>query len=276
MSEGTLAQVLAGEATWCVVTGENGPVLASMPPKSVGHVIMDPPYSEHVHGKSRAGARKVPLSGRGGEVKRCDLARRVDLGFASITGDEIETMAGHCERLATRWSLAFSDVESCHLWRGAFTSAGLDFCRTGAWIKVGATPQFTGDRPAAGFEAITIVHPKGKKRWNGGGSHAVWAEPIALNRGGNGSRPDHPTVKPTPLLETLVSLFTDPGDLILDPYAGSGTTGVAALRLGRRCIMVEREPKWAELARERCRAEESGSTLRARQAGQVPMFGGGV
>ena len=83
----------------------------------------------------------------------------------------------------------------------------------------------------------------------------------------------HPTQKPAELIGAQVEAFTDPNDLILDPFAGSGTTGVAALRLGRRVILIEREPKWAELSRERCRAEASDSTLAAARAGQVPLFG---
>ncbi len=55
----------------------------------------------------------------------------------------------------------------------------------------------------------------------------------------------HPTEKPLRLMEWLVS-FTDPGELILDPFAGSMTTLVAAKRLGRRAIGIEREEKWCE------------------------------
>ena len=85
------------------------------------------------------------------------------------------------------------------------------------------------------------------------------------------------------LMLALVADFTDgatdldavvglPGDLILDPFAGSGTTGVAALRLGRRCILIEKDPKYAALCRERMTAEESSSTLQAKRAGQEPLF----
>lgn len=51
----------------------------------------------------------------------------------------------------------------------------------------------------------------------------------------------HPTVKPVDLMAWLVRLITPPGGQVLDPFAGSGTTGVAALREGMRCILVERE-----------------------------------
>jgi site-specific DNA-methyltransferase (adenine-specific) len=64
-----------------------------------------------------------------------------------------------------------------------------------------------------------------------------------------GSR--HPTVKPVELMKWLVSLVTPPGGLVLDPFAGSGTTGVAALAAGRGCILIEREASYFADIRER-------------------------
>lgn len=52
-------------------------------------------------------------------------------------------------------------------------------------------------------------------------------------------------------MEVLVRLFSDPGELILDPFAGSGTTGVAAVRLGRRFVGWEMNPVYADIARRR-------------------------
>lgn len=139
-------------------------------------------------------------------------------------------------------------------------------------MKLGAPPQFTGDRPATAAEAIQISHPRSRKRWNGGGKHGVWAHPIELNRGGANKRL-HTTQKPVPLMLDLVTDFTDAGDLILDPFAGSGTTGVAAPRLGRRFIGVEKSPEYASIARERLTAETQGLTLRDARAGQRSLFG---
>jgi DNA modification methylase len=71
-----------------------------------------------------------------------------------------------------------------------------------------------------------------------------------VNKGGD-VRTGHQTQKPLALMEILVRLFSDPGELILDPFAGSGTTGVAAVRLGRRFIGWEMSPEYAEIARRR-------------------------
>lgn len=80
------------------------------------------------------------------------------------------------------------------------------------------------------------------------------------------------TQKPLPLMLELVSLFTDPGDLILDPFCGSGTTGIAALRLGRRFVGIEKNESMAELARERIQADLDGSSLHASRNGQGALF----
>jgi DNA modification methylase len=211
----------------------------------VDHVITDPPYSEHVHSKSRRG-QSLPDAG---EFHAC-ISRARELGFDSISPDLMQTVASAFARLARRWVLVFSDVELTADWRSSLTNAGLDYVRTGAWVKLNATPQFTGDRPASGFEAVTIVHPSGRKRWNGGGSHALWTEPIVINRGGLTPRL-HTTQKPIGLMRRLVEQFTDPGDIVLDAFAGSGTTLRAAKDLGRRAIGIELDERYCEIAARR-------------------------
>lgn len=243
--------------------------MATLTDRSVDVVITDPPYSDTVHSKSRSG-RKLPDV----DTFECRARRAVDFGFDAITQDQIEACADQFARLANRWVLVFCDVESSHLWRGALTSAGLEYIRTGAWVKERGTPQFTGDRPGVGFEAVVIAHRPGRKRWNGGGHAASWSHPVVANCNGHRHDRVHTTQKPIGLMLDLVRLFSDPGELVVDPFAGSGTTGVAAVRLGRRFAGAEQQEKYVTIARERIAAEQAGSTLAASQAGQVPMFGG--
>ena len=58
----------------------------------------------------------------------------------------------------------------------------------------------------------------------------------------------HPTVKPLPLMRRYVSICTNMAQTILDPFMGSGTTGVAAVQMGRDFIGIEREPKYFDIA----------------------------
>ncbi|MPY67703.1 site-specific DNA-methyltransferase [Deinococcus sp. SDU3-2] len=68
-------------------------------------------------------------------------------------------------------------------------------------------------------------------------------------------KPQHPTQKPTALFEYLIKTYTQPGDLVLDNVAGSGTTGVAALRTGRRAVLMEQDEKYIEVIRQRLAKE---------------------
>jgi len=83
---------------------------------------------------------------------------------------------------------------------------------------------------------------------------------------------EHPNEKPVSLMRALIAKC--PPGVILDPFAGSGTTGVAALREGRSVVLIEKDPRWAALARERMLAESEDSTLQARRAGQLSLTGG--
>ncbi|HZA01259.1 MAG TPA: site-specific DNA-methyltransferase [Hyphomicrobiaceae bacterium] len=67
----------------------------------------------------------------------------------------------------------------------------------------------------------------------------------------DGGRKAHPTQKPEALLHRVVLASTHPGDLVLDPFFGTGTTGAVAKRLGRRWLGIERDPDYARAALER-------------------------
>jgi site-specific DNA-methyltransferase (adenine-specific) len=71
------------------------------------------------------------------------------------------------------------------------------------------------------------------------------------NRTNHAARNHHPTVKPVALMQWLVRLVARPGSLVLDPFTGSGTTGIAALRESCRFVGVELSPEYAEIARRR-------------------------
>jgi modification methylase len=67
----------------------------------------------------------------------------------------------------------------------------------------------------------------------------------------------HPTQKPEALLHRVIVAATKPGDVVLDPFFGSGTTGAVAKRLGRRWIGIERDPAYIDLARKRIAAVQA-------------------
>jgi site-specific DNA-methyltransferase (adenine-specific) len=72
----------------------------------------------------------------------------------------------------------------------------------------------------------------------------------------------HPTQKPLRLVRRAIVASSREGDIIFDPFCGSGTTGVAAKELGRFFVGVEKEEEYAELAERRIGAAERGRVLR--------------
>jgi site-specific DNA-methyltransferase (adenine-specific) len=257
-------------------------MMGLMPERCIDHVVTDPPYSKHVHSKSRAGARATPLRDGNGEISRSAISRTKTFGFDHLTADTRRACARGFAHVAKRWVMAFSDIESCVWWRLSLVGSGLDFVRTMVWVKEGCTPQFTGDRPAAGAEVITLAHPTGKKVWNAGGKRGIYTVPIELDRYGHGNvLRVHPTQKPLELMLQLVADFTDEGDIVFDPFCGSGTTGVACLRLNRRFVGCDNgtdeksQRPWSSIAAERLQAEAEGTTVQAKREGQVPLFSGG-
>ena len=65
----------------------------------------------------------------------------------------------------------------------------------------------------------------------------------------------HPTQKPVPLMKWIIESYSKPGDLIIDPFAGSGSTGVGCRDLGRRYILIEQDPKYVKICNERLKQE---------------------
>lgn len=98
-----------------------------------------------------------------------------------------------------------------------------------------------------------------KQKVNMPGSMCVCDEPDWYVPVSNGLRKNfHPTVKPVKLMQYLCRLVTPPGGAVLDPFMGSGTTGVAALKEGFRFIGVEKDETYAEIYRARLRYAANG------------------
>lgn len=90
---------------------------------------------------------------------------------------------------------------------------------------------------------------------SGGASRFFYVAKASKSDRGQGNT--HPTVKPTSLMAYLCRLVTPPGGLVLDPFAGSGSTGVGALRESFRFIGIEREEQYVTIAKERIENELS-------------------
>lgn len=206
-------------------------------------IITDPPYPEHVQNNMSSGTAMASqvAGGKGGGIPR------IELGFAPLSQYEF---ANDMLRIAKRWVLSFCAAEDFGAFRTAVTPKR--YLRSGIWYKPNSMGQLTGDRPAAAYEGLAIMHREGKKVWNGHGSYAFWS-----CNGTRGEKGRHPNQKPLGLCLELVAKFTNPGELVLDPFAGSGRIGEACVLLGRRYLGLDFDAEWVTKASARLEAAEA-------------------
>ncbi|MRR21412.1 site-specific DNA-methyltransferase [bacterium] len=132
------------------------------------------------------------------------------------------------------------------------------------WIKTNPTPNFMGTRFANAHETMIwaskskeakyTFHYQPMKGFNDDlQMRSDWLIPVCKGpeRIREEGKKAHPTQKPGELLNRVIMATTNHGDLIVDPFAGSGTSAAVAKRLGRNFIAIERELSYVSLARER-------------------------
>lgn len=189
-------------------------------------VITDPPYTEEVHKNARS--------------SKGNISAHSSFDFEHFTDEDLVFAFEHMGRVSRRW------VISTLSWQQAFKISqrklsNLDFKRLGVWVKTSYAPQVLADRPSQAWESIAYLHKAGKiSSWNGGGKHGNFVGNIARPNG-------HPTAKPIELINFFIEMFSNPGDTVLDPFAGSGTTLLAARTLGRKAVGFELSEKYCEL-----------------------------
>jgi DNA modification methylase len=231
VSEATAADVLDGRAPWAVEQGDCLDVLRSLPDASVDAVVTDPPYG------IRADRRQTARAGKRHGVA---VAPSRDYG-------------------ATQWD---DDRPSAEVF-GAILRVGRDAVIFGgnyfadmlppsaSWV---AWDKDNGTNGYADFELAWTSHKRAARkvrwRWHG-----------MIQEAGHREQRVHPTQKPVGLMRWIVREYTRPGDTVLDPYCGSGSTGVACMAEGRRFIGIEREPQYVKIARARIAAASEQPAL---------------
>lgn len=181
----------------------------------------------------------------------------IDTSWISLAYNALKT--GGAMYLFTRWDVL-------HLWHAAILEAGFKIAQCLVWDKCiwGA-----GDLSLYGSQTENIlVCTKGKHhlRWSKREGN-VWrvARGVMLVQDGGGK---HPTQKPTRLMQKIITYSSDAGDLVLDPFTGSGAACIAAQRLHRRFIGTDISPTFAQAANEWL-AEDRRTNAQTRMK---PMF----
>jgi site-specific DNA-methyltransferase (adenine-specific) len=216
--------------------------LAEQLPAGINCVIADPPYG--VDFQSR---RAVTPEGKK-FVK--DIAGDGDVAEALSLFDEVmwEVLPKCAEQaelyVFTRWDIVGDWIAAVRCAHDAIAKNGFKFKMLLVWDK--GIPGM-GDLDAnwgCGHELILYLK-KGRRDVPFRRSGIIHVDKL-------GSKQHiHPTEKPVRLLEHLIEMSTDPGDLVVDPFAGSGSSIVAAQNLGRRGIGIERDADYIARARPR-------------------------
>ena len=127
---------------------------------------------------------------------------------------------------------------------------GMDVKDSIRWEKTNPMPRNRDRRYVVDFE-VAVWAVKQRGRWTFNRQDPKYQRPEFSATAPNGKHRFHPTQKPVSLLEELIKIHTSLGDLVFDPFMGSGSTGVAALELGRRFIGIEISEKYYQIAKER-------------------------
>lgn len=227
---GALRVERIGDAT--LILGDCRDVLPGL--GRVGHVISDPPYEEVMQALHASVRLRRTDGGPQRQALTFDSVKNVRAPFLDAVAV-----------LNDGWLLAFCNVEGVAEWKAEILARDLKFKTTCIWNKPDATPKLNGQGPALSYECITTTWcGKGHARWNGGGRRGVFTHCTNNPERGGG----HPTEKPASLMRELIGLFTSPGEVVLDPFMGSGTTGVACAQLGRSFVGIELHEPFFDLA----------------------------
>jgi modification methylase len=246
-----------------ILAGDCIAAMAELPEASVDLVFADPPYN-------------LQLSG---ELRRPNHSR---VDGVEAAWDRFDSFAAY-DRFTRDWLGAARRVlkPDGGLW---VIGSYHNIFRVGAvlqdlgfwiqndviWLKTNPMPNFRGRRftnahetliwAARGQDSKPIFNYEAMKSLNEDlQMRSDWLLPVCTGterlKGADGHKA-HPTQKPEALLHRVLLATTKPGDLVLDPFFGTGTTGAVARRLGRHFIGIERDRDYIAIARERIAAVE--------------------
>ncbi|MEN9934977.1 MAG: hypothetical protein RLZZ387_1556 [Chloroflexota bacterium] len=241
--------------------GDSREVLSTLPERSVDLIFADPPYNLQLQR----------------ELRRPDQSK---VDAVVDAWDQFEDFAaydrftrewlGECRRVlkdtGTIWVIG--SYHNIYRVGAAMQDLGFWTLNDLVWVKTNPMPQFRGVRFANAHETLLWCTKSREQRRYTFNYHALkdmnegkqmrsdWELPICTGAERlrlNGEKL-HSTQKPEALLYRVLMASSNPGDVVLDPFFGTGTTGAVARRLGRRFVGIEREERYVEAARARIAA----------------------
>lgn len=246
-----------------IMVGDCIEMLRSLPPASVHAIFADPPYNLQLRGELRRPDDSLVDAVDDAWDRFDDFA-----AYDAFTREWLTEARRVLRKDGTLWVIgAYHNV-----FRLGATVQDLGFwiLNDVIWRKANPMPNFRGRRFTNAHETLIWAArgPESKYRFNYAAMKALnddlqmrsdWFIPLCTGaerlRDAKGGKV-HPTQKPEALLHRVLMACTAPGEVVLDPFLGSGTTAAVAKRLGRRFIGIEREPIYAEAAKQRLAAIE--------------------
>ncbi|HIJ38351.1 MAG TPA: site-specific DNA-methyltransferase [Rhodospirillaceae bacterium] len=245
-----------------ILAGDTIAQLDSLPARSVDLIFADPPYNLQL----------------GGELLRPNnkAVDGVDDAWDRFGEDPADSFASY-DRFTRAWLQAARRVlkDEGSLWvigsyhniyrvGAILQDLGYWMLNDVVWTKTNPMPNFRGTRFTNAHETLIWCAKDSRARYtfnyeamkalnDGLQMRSDWHLPLCTGpeRLKDGGRKTHPTQKPEALLYRILLACSNPGDVVLDPFFGTGTTGAVAKKLGRRWIGIEREEAYISAAQAR-------------------------
>lgn len=256
-----------------LLEGDTLELLPQMASESADCIFADPPYMLSNGGVTCHAGKMVSVNkGDWDESRGLDENFNFTLAWLS-----------HCKRILKEDGTVWVSGTNHNIFITGFAlqSLGFRILNDIVWYKPNAAPNLSCRYFTHSHEIVVWASKSDKakhkfdyklmRQMNGGKQmRSVWE--ITAPKKSEKQFGKHPTQKPLALLERILLASTEPGDLVLDPFVGSGTTCVAALLNGRRSIGVDFEKKYLQIARRRIEAVVSQPSLpMATDGGQLEI-----
>jgi DNA modification methylase len=237
-----------------LICGDSRVHLPRVDSETVDLVVTDPPYGL---ASDTTIMRRAGKFGPAGDIRTSfEWDERPGAGWI-----------GECLRVLRPGGtmIAFYEREHLHEIIAEAKRHGCALRDVGAWHKTNPVPQVRKVKWASALELFVVITKPGIRHtfnWQHGYHHNVIVAPICAGR----ERTPHPTQKPLAVVLPMIRYWSNPGDLVLDPFGGAGTTAVAAKGLGRRYLTIEIDRRFCDLAAERLRQTPEGCFESASEA----------
>lgn len=213
-------------------------------------IITDTPYSERTHGGHDDGtdsANRLVHRGkiRGREQTPQDVAKciRRPINYGAWKPRDVREFVAAWAPLNRGWWVSVTDHILAPAWEHAFRRAGLYTFSPLSYVAPGSRIRLSGDGPTQWANMVVVARPRSREFAQWGALDGAYILPP-----GHGGPLPVVGGKPRWLMERLVEDYSRPGDLVVDPCCGAGTTAAAAIRTGRRAIVGDAMQAHAEMA----------------------------